>query len=39
MEADGTVMVGSTPAKFGQFIVKEVNRWIRLVKENNTRQE
>ena len=39
MEADGTVMVGSTPVQFGQFIVKEVNRWVKLVRENNIKQE
>lgn len=38
-EADGTVMVGSTPAQFAQFISKEIPRWIRLVKENNIKQE
>lgn len=38
-EADGTVMVGSTPAQFAQFIGKEIPRWIRLVKENNIKQE
>jgi len=38
-EADGTVMVGSTPAQFSQFINKEIPRWVRLVKENNIKPE
>ena len=36
---DGTVLVGSTPAEFQQLLVTEINRWRKLVKDNDIKAE
>jgi tripartite-type tricarboxylate transporter receptor subunit TctC len=38
-EADGTVLVGSTPAQARSYLETEINRWRRLVKENDIQPE
>ena len=35
LEAEGSVMVGSTPAQFRQIIIEETVRWRKLVQEND----
>ena len=38
-EADGTVLVGSTPAQARTYLETEINRWRKLVKENDIEAE
>ena len=38
LQSDGTVMVGSTPAQFGQLISAEIERWSRIVQEKKRHQ-
>jgi tripartite-type tricarboxylate transporter receptor subunit TctC len=39
MEAEGAILVGSTPKEFTQYIRGQVERWTRVVKENNIQLE
>ncbi len=39
LEADGTIMVGSTPAEFRQLIATETNRWKKLIAETGIKLE
>ena len=36
---DGTVPIGSSPAVFRQHLVNEINRYRRIVQENNIKAE
>ena len=39
LEAEGIVLVGSTPAQFRQVIADELNRWRKVVQENGIKLE
>jgi tripartite-type tricarboxylate transporter receptor subunit TctC len=39
VEAEGSVMVASTPAEFNKYIATQISRWSRLVKEKNIKPE
>ena len=39
LEADGAIAVGSTPAQYRQLIVSEVERWKKIVQDNNIKVE
>ena len=39
LEADGGIVVGSTPAQFRQLIVTETERWKKVVEENGITAE